>query len=98
MSLAFDSTSLYTEAIAAVFEYEDVVEAILYHDDVNYRGPTGTANMPVVFDLADGRLDKVIDNQHFPWLILHRTSNGKLNKMDDHREPSCLAFDNGLKG
>lgn len=55
--------------------------------------PTGNPeNRPVTFDLADTCLKVLHDNDVYPWLVLHRTTNDKLVELDDYHDTPCSAF------
>ncbi|KAI4137617.1 MAG: hypothetical protein L6R39_007185 [Caloplaca ligustica] len=61
---------------------------------MHHANPSGNPeNKPVTFDLADIHLHEILDNELLPWLIMHRTANGKLEELDDYHDTSCLPFD-----
>lgn len=67
-----------------------VTSTITHHANVSGN----PENKPITFDLADTCLDKIVDNEIYPWLIMHRAASGGLKELDDNHDTSCPPFDN----
>ena len=50
------------------------------------------SNQPITFDVADTCLTSIQDNELEPWLIVHRTPEGKWKEVNDEHDDSYPAF------
>ncbi|KAL8848127.1 MAG: hypothetical protein Q9221_006847 [Calogaya cf. arnoldii] len=67
-----------------------VISTITHHANVSGN----PESKPVTFDLADTGLDKIIDDNIYPWLAMHRAASGKLKELDNGQDYTCPPFDN----
>lgn len=61
----------------------------------HHPNPSGNPdNKPVTLDLEDTYLKKIVHDEIYPWLIMHRTPSGGLKELDDDHDTTCPPFDN----
>lgn len=61
----------------------------------HHPNPSGNPdNKPLTLDLGDTDLKKIVEDEIFPWLIMHRTPSGGLKELDDEHHTTCPPFDN----